>query len=143
MIIGLFALVLASLFTGAAFYITLVEQPARLALVDRSLLAEWKPSYKRGFNIQGSLAAATAVVGVIAYVQAGNWLSLAGAVVIFANWPYTLIFLIPINNKLLAIPLESAGSETRQMIEAWGRGHLLRRFLGAIAVVLFLLAAHS
>jgi hypothetical protein len=37
MVIGLFALILASLFTGAAFYITLVEQPARLGLDDRSL----------------------------------------------------------------------------------------------------------
>ena len=143
MIIGLFALVFASLFTGAAFYITLVEQPARLALEDRSLLAEWKPSYKRGFNIQGSLAAATAVVGVIAYVQTGNWWWLAGAVTIFANWPYTLIFLIPTNNKLLATPLESAGPEARRMIEAWGRGHLVRGCLGAIAVVLFLLAVLS
>ena len=142
-VIGLFALVLASLFTGAAFYITLVEQPARLALEDRSLLAEWKPSYKRGFNIQGSLAATTAVIGVIAYVQAGNWLSLVGALAIFANWPYTLIFLIPTNNKLLAIPLESAGPETRRMIEAWGRGHLVRGCLGAMAVVAFLLAALS
>jgi hypothetical protein len=32
MIFGLFALVFASLFTGGAFYISLVEQPARLAL---------------------------------------------------------------------------------------------------------------
>ena len=61
MVMGLFALVLASTFTGAAFYITLVEQPARLGLADRSLLAEWKPSYKRGFNLQGSLVAVVMV----------------------------------------------------------------------------------
>ena len=95
MAIGLLALVLASLFTGAAFYITLAEQPARLALDDRPLLAVWKPSYKRGFNVQGSLAAAAAVAGVLAYVQNGTWLWLAGALAIFINWPYTLIFLIP------------------------------------------------
>jgi len=143
MIIGLLALVLASLFTGAAFYITLVEQPARLELEDRSLLAEWKPSYKRGFNLQGSLAAVTAVAGVIAYGQTANWLWLTGALAIFSNWPYTLIFLIPTNNKLLAIPLESAGPETRGMIETWGRGHFVRGCLGAMAVVAFLLAALS
>ena len=68
MVIGLFALVLASFFTGAAFYITLAEPPARLSLEDRSLLAEWKPSYMRGFNLQGSLVAVTAVLGTIAYM---------------------------------------------------------------------------
>lgn len=143
MVIGLFALVLASLFTGAAFYITLVEQPARLGLDDRALLAEWKPSYKRGFNLQGSLVAVTAVLGTIAYIQTGHWIWLTGALIIFANWPYTLIFLIPTNNRLLAIPLESAGPETRRMIEAWGRGHLVRGCLGAMAVVVFFLAALS
>jgi hypothetical protein len=58
----------------------------------------------------------------------------------FANWPYTLIFLIPTNNKLLASPLESAGPETRRMIEVWGRGHLTRGCLGATTVAFFLLA---
>jgi hypothetical protein len=47
MLIADLALVSAALFTGAAFYVNFVEQPARLELNDRSLLAQWKPAYKR------------------------------------------------------------------------------------------------
>ena len=56
MISGQLALVTAALFTGAAFYVSAVEHPARMALDDRAMLTEWKPAYKRGFAMQASLA---------------------------------------------------------------------------------------
>lgn len=138
MIWGQLALVAAALFTGAAFYINAVEQPARLALPERSALAQFRPSYKRGFAMQGSLALLGAVLGVLAFFDDGDWHWLAGSVLMLANWPYTLIAIMPTNRALLAAP--DAGGGTRRLIENWGHLHMVRTGLGALATLVFLWA---
>jgi Domain of unknown function (DUF1772) len=140
MLSGQLALVTAAMFTGAAIYVNVAEHPARLGLDDRSLLAEWKPSYKRGLAMQASLALLGTALAVLAYIAASDWRWLLGGVVLLANWPYTLLAIMPTNNAIMAIPVDAAGPEARRLIEMWGGLHAVRSALGAAASVIFLWA---
>jgi uncharacterized membrane protein len=141
MIWGLLALVIAAAFAGAAIYINIAEHPARLGLPVGTLLTQWKPSYTRGFAMQASLAVLGGISGAVAWWASRDGLWLAGAIVLVANWPFTLLFIMPTNLRLMATAPESADGATRALLERWGRLHAVRSVLGAIATLLFLLAA--
>jgi hypothetical protein len=134
---GQFALVTAAVFTGAAIYVNVAEQPARLALDDKALLAEWKPSYTRGFAMQASLALASAVAGVLAFWLTRDWRWMLGALLIFANWPYTLLVILPVNKRIEATAPDQANAETRALIRRWGALHAGRSLLGLAATVAY------
>ncbi|MDT0509970.1 DUF1772 domain-containing protein [Novosphingobium sp. MMS21-SN21R] len=137
---GLAALVMAAIFFGAAVYITLAEHPARLGLDDRAALAQWGPSYSRGFAMQASVAVVSGLFGIGQWWLDGNVLWLAGAAVILANWPFTMLGIMPTNRKLMAATA-GPGGEVRALLVRWGRLHAVRSGLGAVATGLFFVAA--
>jgi hypothetical protein len=137
---GLLALIAAAIFSGAAFYVNVAEQPARLTLDDRALLAELKPSYKRGAAMQAPLALIGFVLGSIAWWQASHPGFLFGAIAMLAPWPWTLLGIKPVNDALLAGKPDQAGPQTRALILKWGTLHGVRTALGALATTAFLWA---
>ncbi len=143
MFVGQLALLTAALFAGAALYINLVEQPARLQLDNQSLLTEWKTAYKRGTAMQAPLAIIGFLLGLAAWWQAGNAGWAIGGLLMVSNWPFTLFVIIPTNHRLMGIEPVMAGSESRSMIERWGSLHAVRTGLGFAATLAFLWASAS
>ena len=143
MLTGQLALIAAAAFAGAALYINVAEQPARMGLDDRSPLAEWKPAYKRGTAMQAPLAIIGFLLGLLAWWQTGRFGWAIGALLMVANWPVTFFAIMPTNNRLMATDPDAAGPESRAMIERWGSLHAVRTALGFAASLVFLWASLS
>lgn len=133
---ALLALIAASLFCGAAFYISFAEHPARMQLPIDMARRQWSPSYARGFIMQASLAVAGGALGLIGWWITGRWALLAGALLLLANWPYTLIVIMPTNHRLHAA--SPGNTDFASLLARWNRLHFVRIGLSSAATLAFL-----
>jgi len=81
------------------------------------------------------------VLGVLAWWPTGHWQWLAGALLMVANWPYTLLVIMPTNNQIMALDPASPGATGRPLIETWGGLHAVRTALGVAATISYLWAS--
>ena len=134
---GTLALILAAMFAGAALYINVAEHPARMKLDANHALAQWSPSYDRGYAMQAALVLLAGVAGLAAWWELGGTLWLAGALLMLANWPWTFIVMMPVNRKLKA----GAGDDTVPLLNRWAQLHAVRTLLGIAAAICFAIAS--
>jgi uncharacterized membrane protein len=121
--------------------VNFAEQPARLALDDRAALVQWQRSYERAALMQASLAMVGFFLGLaVWWWERRDILWLVGALVMLAPWPYTLLVIKPVNDRLKATEPAQSGAPTRDLIVRWGRLHAGRTVLGVLATAIFLYA---
>src|SRR5262249_44167310 len=137
-----FAAILSStLFAGAALYINLVEHPARMQCGTELAATVFGPSYHRAATMQAPLAIVSTLSAVGSWWFDGSTLWIAGALLIFAVVPFTLIVILPTNKKLLTEHIDRSSSDTHRLLVRWGRLHALRTVASLSAAIVFLIAA--
>ena len=129
-----------TLFAGAAIYISLVEHPARMACDTKTAATVWAPSYKRATVMQAPLAALSFLAGIGAWLFGGGILWLIGAVLIGLVIPFTFIGVMPTNHQLLAPGRDLSSTETRSLLDKWGRLHAVRSALSFLGAIVYLVS---
>ncbi|MFZ1962571.1 MAG: DUF1772 domain-containing protein [Roseiarcus sp.] len=136
---GSLALVLAAAFSGAALYVNLVEQPARLALEDQAMLNEWAPSDRRGVALLAGLALLSAALGLVAYFTSQDVRWAIGALIVILSWPYTFFAMAPLNDQILTLAPRDIGA-ARVLVRQWGLFEWGQTGIGVAACLVFLWA---
>jgi hypothetical protein len=93
--------------------------------------------------MQATLAGVGFVLGAVAWWQTGQLAYLAGALLMLANWPWTLLVIKRVNDDLMATDPADAGPQTRANIVKWNTLHAVRTVLGALAAICFLFAVSA
>jgi Anthrone oxygenase len=134
------AVLCCTLFAGAAIYISLVEHPARMGCDTKTAATVWAPSYKRATVMQAPLAALSFLAGIGAWLFGAGVLWLIGAVLIGLVIPFTFIGVMPTNHQLLAPGRDLSSTETRSLLDKWGRLHAVRSALSFLGAIVYLVS---
>jgi Anthrone oxygenase len=102
-------------------------------------LREFGPSYRRATVMQASLAIAGCATGLWAAWILRDLSAAAGAVCLGAVIPFTLVAILPTNNRLLNPALDPRGPDATRLLIRWGRLHAIRSALSGLAFGVFLL----
>jgi uncharacterized membrane protein len=128
-------------FFGAALYINLVQQPAALAVGVDFAGRFFGPMYQRAAVMQVSAVLVGTIAALLAWWQGGGVRWLAGALLLFAVVPLTLLAILPVNAELLKLGAGPAAPDTAELLARWARLHAVRTALSGVAFLLFLLAS--
>jgi len=128
----------ATLFAGAALYISVVEHPARMTLDTHAAATQWIPSYERATWMQAPLALLSLVFGVGAWLMGAGTGWLVAALLIGVVVPFTFIVVMRTNHELLAHGRDLDGAESRTLLTRWGKLHAVRTALSVLAAAFYL-----
>ena|ERR1700693_489563 len=134
----LIAVLASALFAGAALYINVAEQPARLKLDTRSAASQWAPSYMRATWMQAPLAVVSLGCGITVWLMGGGAGWMVAALLIGLVVPFTFLGIMPTNQALLTPGRDLGSPDTRALLERWGRLHAVRTVLSLAATLLYL-----
>lgn len=134
----------AGLFTGAAIYVSLVEQPARMECGTGLAVTEFAPSYRRGSVMQATFGAIGFLSAAAAWLKGSSFWWLVGGFVLLAVIPFTLVVIFPTNKQLLDSSLDKNSDLASKLLIRWGRLHAVRSILGLVSFLIFIiLLGHS
>ena len=125
-------------FFGAALYISLVQHPASMEAGVTVAERFFPPMYRRAAVMQAASALLATAAGVVAWLARGDLWWLVGAVVLFAVIPLTLLWIKPINDRLLDPIRDPEAPDRERLLRRWAARHAVRSALGGMAFGIFL-----
>jgi len=134
------AIFCGALFAGAALYINLVEHPARLQCGTSLAARVFAPSYKRATLMQVPLALVATAAGVGSWWLDGSVLWVIAASFILGVIPFTLVVILPTNERLVDPGLQLDSPEAHRLLVRWGHLHAVRTAASLTATIIFLIA---
>jgi len=139
-LIFLLLLVIGTQF-GIALASSLIVHPILAGIKRTSAIEVFNPFFHKTHTSMISFSIVVTIFALAISWISGNWWWFGVSLLMHLNGPYTLKFMMPTNNRLMADNVDPDSEQTVYDLKNWGRLHLIRTIWNGGIFIAFLYLA--
>lgn len=129
---------------GIALASSLIVHPILKEVKRITALEVFKPFFHKTHNTMITFSIVVTVLALAISILSGNWWWFGVSLLMHLNGPYTLKFMMPTNNRLMADDVDPDSEKTIFDLINWGKLHAVRTvWNGGIFIAFILLSVYS
>ena len=136
-LLKMIAILSAAFFAGGGLFVSMVIYPA-IMMDMASAVTHFGRIYNRAAPWQGSNAIICLVAALIVSPLSGDWWWAIGGLLVGASIPFTLLVMMPVNNRLLDEKAPPTPDEAVALLKRWGELHWVRNVLSTAGLIVML-----
>jgi hypothetical protein len=136
-LLKLIAIISAAFFAGGGLFVSIVNYPA-IMMDMASAVAHFGRIYNKAAPWQGSNAIICLLAAVIVSALSGDWWWAIGGMLVGASIPFTLLVMMPVNQRLLDEKAPPTPDAAVALLKHWGELHWVRNVLSTLGLVVML-----
>ena len=138
-ILNLFILFLMGAQFGIALTSSVIVHPILIMSKKETAIEVFKPFFNKTHIWVLALSIIVTVLALIYSIMIGNWWWFGISMLMHLNGPYTVFFMMPINNRLMDKDVDPLSEQTSIDVKKWGSLHLIRTILNGFIFLGFII----
>ncbi|NQZ29987.1 MAG: DUF1772 domain-containing protein [Oceanospirillaceae bacterium] len=123
---------------GVALTASIVVHPILLAVSKPTAIEVFKPFFDKTHIIVIVLSMLVSGIALVASFLSGHWSWFIISLLMHLNGPYTLIFMMPLNRRLMAEDVDPHSEQTSNDLIKWGKLHAVRTVVNGLIFLIFI-----
>ncbi|PCI31009.1 MAG: hypothetical protein COB60_12980 [Flavobacteriaceae bacterium] len=123
---------------GIALTSTVIVHPILVIAKKATSIEVFKPFFDKTHIWVLVLSIIITLLALVYSIITGNWRWFGISLIMHINGPYTILFMMPLNRRLMDKNVDPLSEQTATDIKKWGRLHLIRTILNGLIFIGFI-----
>lgn len=123
---------------GVAFASSLIVHPILKEVKRPAAIEVFKPFFHKTHKTMITISIIVTVLALAISFLSGNWWWFEISILMHLNGPYTMKFMMPTNNRLMADGLDPDSDQTKYDLLNWGKLHAVRTIWNGLIFIGFI-----